>query len=163
MLEIARVLKQGPYPPEKTIVFIAWSGGEHFEGFSVANAVNDTTAFDAKNVEAVLELSGVGAGDGDALLLGEGSSYRLMKLFQQAAGQMGGKITNRGRAVHAGMKISSGFGERKGVSAFLSWEGSDRLSHTDQDTLENIDREKINQTGKIISLVLSVIGREVDY
>ncbi len=163
MLEMARMLKSGLYPPEKTVIFIAWSGGEHAEGFSVTNTINDTTAFDAKNVEVVLELSGVGAGDGDALLLGEGSSYRLMKLFQKAAAQMGGQVTNRGRGVHTGIKTIAGFGERKGVSAFLSWEGSDRLAHTAQDTFEQIDQNKIDQTGKITGLVLSIIGREQEY
>jgi Zn-dependent M28 family amino/carboxypeptidase len=60
MLEMARVLKEGPYKPDKTIVFVAWAGGERLEGFSVVNAMSAKVGFNLLNVEAVLELSGVG-------------------------------------------------------------------------------------------------------
>jgi len=40
MLELARLLKESPYQPDKTILFVAWAGGERSEGLSVVNILN---------------------------------------------------------------------------------------------------------------------------
>lgn len=163
MLELARMLKESPYQPDRTVVFVAWAGGERAEGLSVTNIMNAKIGFDTLNVEAVMELSGVGAGDGDAVALGEGSSYRLTRLFQQAAGRMGVSTTTRGRGPHYGTEAAPAFGGRDALTLNVSWDGSDRTAHTTADVPETIDPEKLRQVGEPAFLTLSVLARESEY
>lgn len=164
MLEIARVLKEGPYPPEKTVIFVAWSGGERGEGLSTFDMMNAKIGFNSLTLEAVFELSGVGAGSGEAVAIGEGSSFRLIQLIQAAAGRMGVATTTRGRDPHYGLPVArAGFGGRSALSLYLSWDGSDRTAHTAGDTVEAIDPEKLRKLGQTAVLALTVVSREVEY
>ncbi|MFP4343234.1 MAG: ABC transporter permease subunit [Anaerolineales bacterium] len=163
LLEIARALQEGPYPPKRTVVFVAWAGGERSEGLSVDNVMNAKLGFRELSVEVVLELSGVGAGEGEGVALGQGSSYRLVRLFQKAAGRLGISTTTRGRGPHYGFFVRPGFGGREALSAYLSWDGSDLPAHTPQDTPAIIDPEKLDQTGELVTLVTTVLSREPEY
>jgi len=163
MLEMARVLKEAPYQPKKTVVFVAWAGGERSEGLSVSNVMNAKTGFRLLAMEGVIELSGVGAGDGKGIALGQGSSFRLVQLFQKAAGWLGVSTTTRGRGPHYGMFARPGFGGRSALTAYVSWDGSDRTAHTPEDTFETIDPRKLEQIGQTTLLALTVLSREVDY
>ncbi|MAT44743.1 MAG: hypothetical protein CL609_20600 [Anaerolineaceae bacterium] len=163
MLEIARAIKNGPYPPEKTILFVAWAPGERQEGFSLSRVTEATSIFNNSLFEAVFEISGVGGGSGDALIVDEGSSFRLVTLFKQAAQRTQTKISTRGRGPHAGLSIRQGFGERTALTAYLSWDGSDQYAHTINDTSEIIDLNKLEKSGQTILLVTTLIGREPDY
>jgi hypothetical protein len=163
LLELARLMVESPYQPNRTIVFVAWAGGERGEGLSVTNIMNAKIGFSSLNVETVMELSGVGAGDGSAVALGEGSSYRLTKLFQQAAARLGVDTTTRGRGPHYGIPTATAFGGRDALSLYVSWDGSDRTAHTPEDTIETIDPEKLRQVGQSAMLTLSVLGREANY
>ena len=163
MLELARVLKQAPYQPKRTVVFVAWNGGERTEGLSVSNVMNAKAGFMSLTVEAVIELSGVGAGDGSEIALEQGSSFRLVQLFQKAAGRLGVSTTTRGRGPHHGMFTSRGFGGRSALSLYVSWDGSDRTAHTPEDTVEALDPRKLRQVGQTTLLALTVLSREVEY
>jgi hypothetical protein len=163
MLEMARVLKESPYAPKKTIVFSAWSGGERNQEFSVTNVMSAKKGFNLLTVEAVLELSGMGAGTGDAIQLGEGSSYRLVQLFQTAAARLGNVVTTRGRDPHFGIPTQVGFGGRSGLTLNVSWDGSDATAHTVQDIIEAIDPEKLRRSGQTTLLALMVLSRETEY
>jgi glutathione transport system permease protein len=163
MLELARVLKESPYAPKKTVVFVAWAGGERLEGLSVKNAMSAKLGFSGLTVESVIELSGVGAGDGKEIALGEGSSYRMVRLFQTASSRLGIKTTTRGRGPHYGLPVPVGFEGRDVMTLYLSWNGSDRTAHTPQDSPDAIDPEKLEQFGRATALALSVLTREVQY
>ncbi len=163
MLEMARILKDTPYPPKKTIVFVAWSGGERGSGFSVTNTMNAKIGFSRLTVEAVLELGGMAQGSGDGLALGQGTSYRLSRLFQQAGTRLGVPVTTRGRGPHFGLPVLSGFGDRTALSAYLSWNGSDQGVHTTEDTAASLDPSKLARSGQTALLVLSVLSREETY
>jgi peptide/nickel transport system permease protein len=163
MLELARALKTSPYEPKRTVVFAAWAGGERREGLSVDTMMNAHLGFDQLNVEDVIELSGVGAGDGSSMVLGQNSSYRLVRLFQSAAGRLGYPSTTRGRGPHYGLTILPGFGGREGLSLDISWDGSDRLAHTPQDTVDRIDPQKLKEVGETTLLGLTVLTREINY
>ncbi len=163
MLEMARVLKNSSYAPKKTIVFSAWSGGERSQGFSVKDVMNAKKGFGLLTVEAVLELSGMGAGTGDAIQLSEGSSYRLVQLYQTAAARLGNAVTTRGRDPHFGQPVSVGFGGRSGLTLRVSWDGSDATAHLPQDTADKIDLEKLRKSGQTTLLTLMVLSRETDY
>ncbi len=163
LLELARALKQSPYQPKKTVVFVAWSGGERGESLSVFDIMNARVGFNSLTVEAVIELSGVGAGAGQGIALGEGSSYRLTQLFRGAASRLGVATTARGQGPHFGLLARPGFGGRSALSAYVSWDGSDRTAHTVGDVLETIDPQKLKQVGQTTLLALTVLSREVDY
>jgi ABC-type dipeptide/oligopeptide/nickel transport system permease component len=163
MLEIARAMKQGPYQPKKTILFVAWSGGERYESLSTFDIMNAKIGFHNLQLEAVIELSGVGAGDGAAIALGEGSSFRLVQLYQAAAARLGVATTTRGRDPHYDLPARPGFGGRSALSLYASWDGSDASAHHPGDTVATIDPDKLRQSGQTTLLALSVISREVDY
>ncbi len=120
-------MKASNYQPDKTIVFVAWAGGERREGLSLTNVMNAESRLSLLEPEAVIELSGVGAGSGNALALGQGTSYRLVRLFEQAASRLNVRLTNTGRDPHADRPGVAGFGGRQALSAYVSWDGSDLL------------------------------------
>jgi len=159
MLEMARVLKASSSQTKKTILFVAWSGGERQEGFSVTYAMRAKRGFDLLTVEAVIELSGVGAGSGTGIALGPGTSFSLVQLFQDAAGRIGVPVTTRGRGPHFGLETQAGFGGRSALSAYVSWDGSDQTAHTAADTPEALDPNKLRQVGQTTLLVVSVLGQ----
>ncbi|HLO31271.1 MAG TPA: ABC transporter permease subunit [Anaerolineales bacterium] len=163
LLEIARLLKASAYKPDKTVLFVAWSGGERAERFSVVNVTNARPGGNSLKVMDVIELSGLGYGTGKAIAMSEESSYRLVRLFQSAARKLGVATTTRGRDPHYGRAITFQFGERSALTLSLSWDGSDHLAHTTADTPEIIDPKKLAEVGSSTVLVLFVLSRETNY
>jgi ABC-type dipeptide/oligopeptide/nickel transport system permease subunit len=163
MLELARLLKETTYQPEKTIVFAAWAGGERQEGLSVVSIMNARPGAQDLTVETVIELSGVGYGTGSAIAIGEESSYRLVNLFQEAASRYDLATTTRGRGPHYDMPALAVFGGREATTLALSWEGSDDLAHTTKDIPEIIVPEHLRDVGRTTLLTLLMLAREADY
>lgn len=163
MLELARLLKESTYQPDKTVLFVAWAGGERQEGLSVVNVLNSRPGANQLTVETVIELSGVGYGTGKAISLGNDSSYRLVKLFQKAASHYKLSTTTRGRSPHYGMPLPTAFGGREAMTLSISWDGSDSLAHTPADIFSIIDPAKLFDVGRTTYLTLLVISRETEY
>lgn len=163
MLELARLLKQSTYQPDKTVLFVAWAGGERQEGLSVVNVLNARPGASDFNVEAILELSGVSYGTGKSVSMGSDSSYRLVQLFQQAAGRYRVPTTTRGRGPHYDLPSPTIFGGRDAMTLSLSWDGSDENAHTPRDTFELVDPDKIRAIGRPAYLTLLVLCRETEY
>ena len=163
LLELARLLSNSVYKPEKTVLFAVWAGGERREGLSVVNIMNARPGANSLTVETVIELSGVGYGTGKAIALADTSSYRLTKLFQSAAKKYGDATTTRGRGPHYGYESAPGFGDRRAMTLSISWDGSDSLAHTPQDTPDIIDPQKLTSVGRSTLLTLLVLSREQDY
>lgn len=163
MLEVARLLKESAYQPDKTVLFVAWAGGERQEGLSIVNVLNARPGASQLTVEAVIELSGVGYGTGNAINLGNDSSYRLVKLFQEAASRYNLPTTTRGRNPHYGMPLPTAFGGREAMTLSISWDGSDSLAHTPSDDFSIIDPAKVFDIGRTTYLTLLVMSRETEY
>jgi hypothetical protein len=163
MLELARLLKNSSFQPDKTVLFVAWAGGERQEGLSLVNVLNARAGGGDLNVESVIELSGVGDGSGKAIAIGSDSSYRLVRLFQAAAGNYRVPTTTRGRNPHYDLPVRSVFGGRDATTLALSWDGSDDLAHTPEDTFALIDPTKLQAIGRSAYLTLLVLSRETEY
>jgi len=163
MLEMARQMKASPYQPKKTVLFVAWAGGESFEGLSTFEIMNAKVGFSSLTPEAVIELSGVGAGTMNQATIGDGSSFRLVQLFQESAARFDLKTTTRGRGPHFGMRSIAGFGGRSATTLSLSWDGSDAKAHTTQDAPESIDPNKVERLGRSALLTLLILSRETVY
>jgi hypothetical protein len=163
MLELARLLKTTDYAPEKTVIFVAWSGGERGEGLSTFKVLNARAGYADMTLEAVIELSGTGGGTGDGVSIGQGTSFRLTKLIEQAARRVGVSVTTRGRGPHFGMDQAYSFGGRTALSAYLSWDGSDEYSHTVLDSADKLDARKLERLGRLVTLTVMVLTRETTY
>jgi len=163
MLELARLLKVSAYQPDKTVLFVAWAGGERREGLSTVNILNARPGASELTVETVIELSGVGYGTGTAMSIGNDSSFRLVQLFQQAASRYDTPTTTMGRGPHYDLPVSSVFGGRSATTLSVSWDGSDDLAHTPEDTFARIDAAKLRQIGRSVYLTLLVLSRETEY
>jgi hypothetical protein len=163
ILELARLMTESDYKPKKTVLFVAWAGGERREGLSVDNILNARPGANNLTVEAVIELSGVGYGSGETIALGDDSSFRLVTLFQEAAGKYNVPTTTRGRSPHYGRDVPHGFGRRSALTLSLSWDGADALAHTPRDVPEIIDPDKLLKVGRSSLLTLLVLSRENDY
>jgi len=163
MLELARLLKASPYQPDKTVLFVAWAGGERQQGLNVVDILNARPGASDFTVESVLELSGVGHGSGNGVAIGDESSYRLVKLFQGAAGEIGTSTTTRGRGPHYGLPAPTILGGREAMTLSLSWDGSDDTAHTPEDTVATIDPMKLRRLGRPAYLTLLVLCRETDF
>lgn len=163
MLELARLLKTSSFQPDKTVLFAAWTGGERQEGLSTTNIMNARPGASELTVETVIELSGVGYGTGNAISIGNDSGYRLVQLFQQAAGRYSVATTTRGRSPHYDMPVASMFGGREATTLSLSWDGSDDKAHTPDDAVGLIDPAKLRDVGRSTYLTLLVLSRESQY
>ena len=163
MLELARLLKESAYRPDKTVLFVAWAGGERQEGLSTVNILNARPGASEMTVETVFELSGVGSGTGNAISIGSDSSYRMVQLFQQAAGRYRVPTTTRGRGPHYDLPTKPILGGRDAMTLSLSWDGSDELVHTPQDTVSSIDPNKLREVGRPAYLTLLILCRETEY
>jgi hypothetical protein len=64
---------------------------------------------------------------------------------------------------HFGLPSRLGYGERDALSALVSWDGSNEVAHLPDDNVGNLEPEKMESLGKVMSLVLSVLSRETEY
>jgi len=163
MLELARLMKETSYQPDKTVVFAAWAGGERREGLSTVNILNARPGANKLTVEAVIELSGVGHGTGDAIAIGNDSSYRLVQLFQRAAARYDAPTTTLGRGPHYDLPLAYIFGGRDAMTLSLSWDGADDAAHASGDTLALIDPARLQHIGRSAYLTLLILSRETEY
>jgi ABC-type dipeptide/oligopeptide/nickel transport system permease component len=163
VLEMARVLKNSPYQPKRTVVFVAWAGGERYDGLDTNEIMNARHNFNLLSVEAVIELSGLGAGNGSAIVAGENSSYRMVQLLQKSAGEFHVPVTARGRGPNYGLPAGGELGGRKAITLYMSWDGSDISAHTPADSAGSIDPTKLQKSGRSALLALFIASREQDY
>jgi len=172
MLEAIRVMQETGYQPYKTFLFVAYSGEGREGGHTVftpdaSEFLNAARNFSSTyDIEAVVRLRGLGAGDGTALALSAGGNLRLANLFRDAARRMGVKA----RSVEDVMDISIVFEEKsfreggqEAPDITLSWEGWEETSHRSADTFANISEDKLKRAGRTLALALMILGRETNY
>lgn len=164
LLELARLLKDSPYAPKRTIIFVAWSGGDRGESLKYLDIMNAYRELNEFKVNEIIEISAVGAGTGKAVNIGAQSSYRLVKLVQDGGKRLGIKTTTRGRGPHYGIvEDIPTASPREAPSLYISWDGSDQNAHTVRDVIENIDPKKLKKSGRLLTLISLILSRENNY
>lgn len=164
LLEVARLMKNSPYMPKRTIIFVAWSGGERGEPLVIQDFLGAYRELSGFTINEVIEISGVGAGTGKAVTMGAESSYRLVKLIQDAGKRLNVKTTTRGRGPHIDLVPEVITATKRDVpSLYLSWDGADVTAHSIGDTLDKIDPEKLKKSGRLLTLALLMLSRETGF
>ncbi len=172
MLETIRVMREMEYQPFRSFLFVAYSGEGLEGGLDMSHP--DASEFlkakygfsSAYEIEAVVRLRGLGAGGGDDLVISASGSTRLADLFEEAARVMGVK-TQRGGEM---MDISIVFedkdmqeGGQEAPNVGLRWEGWEATSRLPTDTLDTIAEDKLESSGRALTLALMILGRETEY
>ena len=171
MLELIRTMQESGYQPNRTFLFIAYAG-EGLEGGEwvypdiskfLQTKYGFSTSFD---LEAVIELRGVGAGAGGAVLLSTQGSLRLVELFESSAKRMGIPVTRAEDQVDLSVIFEEGDTFTPASEApFIGvyWDEWWTIGGTLYDNLASIDPECLQETGEVISLGVMVIGHELNY
>jgi hypothetical protein len=172
MSEVVRAMQESNYEPYRTFLFIAYSG-EGLEGGEAVHPSDIKKFLQAKpgfasglEIEAIVHLVGLGAGDGDTLILSATGSRRLAKLFEDAARRMGVRARQAQEAVDLSIVFEEKSRQERGQEApeiTLSWEGWETTSRTPADTVETLSADTLEQSGEALTLALMILGRELQY
>jgi hypothetical protein len=99
------------------------------------------------------------------LALLTGGSLRLANLFEDAARHAGVRAIRGGENVDMSVLFETGSARdsceevpRIGVT----WEGWEATSRMETDTIDTISAEKLEQSGRAVSLALMILGREIN-
>jgi hypothetical protein len=171
MLEIIRTMRETGYEPYKTILFVAYSG-EGFEGGApfkpqISRFLQTKYGFSENfEIEAIIELGGLGTSAGNNLEIIAGGSLRLADLFEESARRMNTPVRRVGNEidlsiVFSDMRVNASAEEAPSVG--LVWEGWQQYASTPLDTVATISQDNLEAAGRAISLALMTLGRETDY
>lgn len=172
MLELIRTMQETGYQPYKTFLFVAYAG----EGTDMGNTVYppDPSKFlDARygfssafEIEAVVDLRGLGDGTGDRLSIVASGSRRLADLVEEAGRRTGVDTVRTGENVD----LSTVFEERNlnadgqpAPQVGVTWEGWEATSRTVADSASSVSAETMEQAGRAVALALMTMGRESNY
>ncbi|MFH1086713.1 MAG: M28 family peptidase, partial [Chloroflexota bacterium] len=163
MLEAIRVLKAQCFAPKRTLILVAWTGGEFHEPPDYVNWLGARLGFaEAYTVVAALDMQGLGAGTGHHLVAWRATSERLSQVVARAAHKVGTPHTSLGPGLHADPALWPA--PPRGIPAVtLSWAGSDNLAHRPTDRAEAVDLDKLAQAGRTLALTLMVLASDPAY
>lgn len=163
MLETIRTLKEQGFRPNRSILFVAWIGGERHRAVDYAYFLKAGFGFsEAYQIVAGLELEGVGAGTGSSAVIWHTTRERLTEVVRRAARQVHTPLSTREQGLHADSALWPSPSTNI-PSATISWSGSDALAHTPQDTPDNLDPAKLGQAGRMVSLALMTLANDPAY
>ncbi len=163
MLEIARLWNAEELDPRRSIMFVAWPSqlgieyaGDFFErGFNFRHLVTNNP-YENVRPEVMVQLDFAAAG-GETMIVHPHSTHRLRELLLETALLTETKLEE---------KIDSPDFTSDIVTKRLEW-FSIRWDESGisplEDGIDEIDREKIEEIGKLMSLALINLVREADY
>ncbi len=173
MLEALRVLQETGYQPYKSFLFVAYTGegqdgGELVFDPEVSRFLQARTGFGTNfEIEAVVQLRGLGGGAGNRLEVAAGGSLRLAELFEDAAGRMGVDTVRADETVDISIIYDESFvsseGSQEAPKVRLFWEGWEANSRQAADRIDTISAENLEQAGQTLALSLMILGRETQY
>jgi len=164
MLETARLLTEADYEPYRTVMFVAWSGEELRAGPSFWDMLRNRPGFlERYRIVAAIELMGVGAGTSDTLLLDRSTSGRLTEALQEAARRTKVNTTTLGTGVHGVYTSLYPVPDPKIPFISVTWDGSYTTAQTPEDTVDNIDPDKLTAAGRTAALAVMYLAHERQY
>jgi ABC-type dipeptide/oligopeptide/nickel transport system permease subunit/predicted ABC-type transport system involved in lysophospholipase L1 biosynthesis ATPase subunit len=164
MLEAARLLTEADYEPYRTVMFVAWAGDGIRAEPSFWHMLRGRPGFlERYKIIAVLDLRGVGAGGGDALVLYRSTSARLTEVLQQAASRTSVETSTLGIDIHGVYTSLYPQPNRKVPSIALTWDDSYVTANTPADDVDGIDRDKLQAAGRTAALALMYLAHEKEY
>lgn len=172
LLEALRTMKETGYQPYRTFLLVAYSGegregGERIDASNVDQFLQTKFGFaTAYEIEAVVELRGLGGAAGDELMVTASGSLRLADLFESAARRMRVPARRSGENLDISVVFQDEGLDQEGKKApyvHLSWEGWREASRTVEDAPAVVSAQHLEQSGEAISLGLMILGRETDY
>jgi len=173
MLETIRLMKETGYQPSRSMMFIAFNGEGYDGGEPVSNPdikrfLQAKTGFATTyEPEAIIQLRGVGAGEGDRLEVAAAGSLRLADLFETSSRQMGVKTIRAEENIDIGLVYADTNAGQADANAApvvgLSWQGWETTSRTPEDSPESISAEFLEKAGRALSLALMTLGDEESY
>jgi peptide/nickel transport system permease protein len=172
MLEAIRIMQESEYQPNKTFLFVAYSG-EGLEGGEDVSNPDINRFLQAKRgfitylePEAIVHLRGLGGGSGDRLEVSSGGSLRLAELFEAAGKRVGASVRRSEEPIDISIIYREGTAFDSGQVApevRLSWEGWQEYARLPDDTMANISADNLQDAGRTLALALMIMGREQDY
>jgi ABC-type dipeptide/oligopeptide/nickel transport system permease subunit len=169
MLELIRVMKESGYQPNRTFLFVAFSG-EGLEGGErvyprISKLLQTKVGFsNSFTIEAVIDLRGLGSAGPEGLMIYTGGSQRLTSLFEQAARQSRVPAHRAWETVDLSV-VFEDQRSRGQESPYLrlAWDGWEQTSHRATDTLESLSPHSLEKAGRVIALAVMLLGRERIY
>ncbi len=162
MLEVIRSWKAWNFKPKRTVLFVAWAGGELHQTPALYQYLGTRSGLSDLKVVAVFQIEGVGAGDGDAVLAWRSSSDRMTEMVQNGARRLGITVKTAGLGLHAPFYLSQRL-QTNYPMITLSWPGADAYSHFPGDGPESLDPAKIGRAGRLLSLTAAVLATDTAY
>lgn len=166
MLEIARLWDEQELDPRRSVLFVAWGGGQ-LDHTLATDFVADRFNFrhlitnnprDNVVPRILVQLDYAGAG-GDTLYVHPDSSKQLLELFEQTATQT--DIVIEQQIDKPEFTADTIINNRNIQWLSLRW--ADAYTPPSEDTFNNISREKIQELGESLSLMLINLVREADF
>jgi peptide/nickel transport system permease protein len=172
MLEAIRVMQGTDYQPYKTFLFVAYSGeglegGEYVHDPDVDRFLRARAGLSSHELEAIVEVQGLGGGSGDRLEVASSGSLRLAKLAERCARLAGVGAVRVDEAIDIGFIYDEGGSFDRGGEDVprvrLYWEGWEEHARTPADTLDTLSVTSLEKAGRTLATTLMVLGRETEY
>jgi Zn-dependent M28 family amino/carboxypeptidase len=162
LLELARLWQEQNLDARRSVLFVVWGAGqlEHprAEQFlSMTESYRHLPATAPNRPALLIQMDRVGAG-GKELWVHPRSSKRLADLMEQTMVELGGAVT---RDEYPGGGPSTLVHPQRVPWVHLSWAGSQ--AYPEQDTLEQIDADRLQTLGEVLALALTRVLRQTTY
>ena len=174
MLELIRSWQETGYQPKRTFMFVAYAN----EGFQYGKSprlepdavefLNAKAGFArAYNLDAIVNVRGVGGGSGNGLMVSTGGSLHLVEIIERAARQVGVSVERQDEPLdYRTVWLNEGGvmeDANEAPTITVWWEGYESTARTPNDTLEGVNADNLSLAGRTLSQTLLMMGREVNY
>ena len=164
LLELAKLWEEQNLDPRRSVLFVAWGGGQldnpgiqaYLENGSNYRYLPDSRSPSPLAPVVLVHLDSVGAGE-DSLFVHPSSEERLSELFAGAAADIGIPVLSE-QAPSQPYRPAANSGL---PWAYLTWSGPDMPP--DQDRLERIEAGKLQSIGEVLTFALTKVVRETEY
>ena len=165
LLEVIRLWQDQKIDTRRSVLLIAWGGGT-LDDPGITAFLADPDSYRHLPAQSgprrlspavIIQFSGLGAGD-DLLLLHPDSSQRLSKYLEEKALDLGVPLSRENA-----FSIPGDFYSRKTGADWIYFTWADSAVPIEADGFENIQVEKLESAGEIISYLLIKLSRQSTY